>query len=130
MRAHQPAVQAFAAPVAELLGSLPRSERQPALLGTAGVQPVQVLLQQRPGICRAPLGGVGDRGRDREALDEVVTARLAGQEPPHAPALRSGPVMDLMAILQQSVGVAQEERGTDRGGTSRAKGPGPRRRTG
>lgn len=46
----------------------------------------------------------------RTALDDVVTAKLAGQEPPHAPAAPVGPVVDLMAILQESVRAAQVAR--------------------
>ncbi|MGA5565318.1 hypothetical protein ACPCUV_29695 [Streptomyces platensis] len=62
----------------------------------------------------------------RDADDEVVTARLAGQEPPHAPEPRSGPVLDLMAMLQKRPCCA--------GGTRYEQGhprePGSGRRTG
>ncbi|MFI6771155.1 Ku protein [Streptomyces sp. NPDC050355] len=68
------------------------------------------------------------RDHYREALDQVVTAKLAGQEPPHAPAPPAGSVLDLMTILQQSVQAAQAERGKNKG-PSRTKGAGPRRRT-
>ncbi|MBM4796053.1 Ku protein [Streptomyces sioyaensis] len=64
------------------------------------------------------------RDHYREALDEVVTAKLAGQEPPHAPAARAGPVVDLMEMLQESVRAAQEARSTAQ---KTPKGPGPRR---
>ncbi|MFH9871613.1 Ku protein [Streptomyces lydicus] len=60
------------------------------------------------------------RDHYREALDEVVTAKLVGHEPPHAPAVRAGPVEDLMAMLRESVEAAKGRHGT-------GKGAGPRR---
>ncbi|MGW2917732.1 non-homologous end joining protein Ku [Streptomyces angustmyceticus] len=57
----------------------------------------------------------------RMALDDLVTAKLAGQEPPHAPATPVGPVVDLMAILQESVRAAQ---GTRSSKTKRSPDPG------
>jgi DNA end-binding protein Ku len=67
-----------------------------------------------------------DEQRDhyREALDAVVTAKLAGQEPPHAPAAQAGPVADLMAMLEESVRATRETRS---GAQEIPKGAGPRR---
>ncbi|GAA2686880.1 Ku protein [Streptomyces lunalinharesii] len=55
-----------------------------------------------------------DQERDhyREALDAVVTAKLAGSKPPHAPAEAPGGVVDLMAALQDSVDAARKSRAT------------------
>jgi DNA end-binding protein Ku len=49
----------------------------------------------------------------REALAEVIAARLEGVEPPHAPAARvmEGQVVDLMAVLEASVESARASRG-------------------
>ncbi|MFF4501665.1 hypothetical protein [Streptomyces sp. NPDC001401] len=46
----------------------------------------------------------------RQALERVVTAKLEGIEPPHAPAtqLLPGRVVDLMAMLEASVEAARE----------------------
>ncbi|MGE7436982.1 non-homologous end joining protein Ku [Kitasatospora sp. NPDC001175] len=47
------------------------------------------------------------------ALEQVVEARLAGLEPPHAPESRvlppGGTVMDLMAVLERALADAQEQ---------------------
>ena len=48
----------------------------------------------------------------REAVEEVVAAKAAGETPPEAPAPPSGgKVLDLMAALENSVRAAQESRG-------------------
>ncbi|MFE0456529.1 Ku protein [Streptomyces sp. NPDC058914] len=48
----------------------------------------------------------------REALEEVVAAKAAGETPPEAPApAASGKVLDLMAALEKSVRAAKESRG-------------------
>ncbi|MEV0634991.1 Ku protein [Streptomyces sp. NPDC050619] len=48
----------------------------------------------------------------REALEEVVAAKAAGEAPPEAPeAAKPGKVLDLMAALEKSVRAAQESRG-------------------
>jgi DNA end-binding protein Ku len=49
----------------------------------------------------------------REALAEVIEARLEDVEPPHAPAARvmEGQVVDLMAVLEASVESARASRG-------------------
>lgn len=61
----------------------------------------------------------------RTALDDVVTAKLAGQEPPHAPATPVGPVVDLMAMLQESVRAAQGTRSS-----KKRRSPDPGRKSG
>ncbi|MFJ2582944.1 hypothetical protein [Kitasatospora aureofaciens] len=47
------------------------------------------------------------------ALEQVVEARLAGIEPPHAPKSRvlppGGTVMDLMTVLERALADAQEQ---------------------
>ncbi|MEV6179877.1 Ku protein, partial [Streptomyces sp. NPDC052015] len=48
----------------------------------------------------------------REALEEVVAAKAAGEIPPEAPApAAGGKVLDLMAALEKSVRAAKESRG-------------------
>ncbi|MFF7641345.1 Ku protein [Streptomyces canus] len=50
----------------------------------------------------------------REALEEVVAAKAAGEAPPEAPEpARSGKVLDLMAALEKSVREAKESRGEE-----------------
>ncbi|SMF54405.1 Ku protein [Streptomyces sp. Amel2xC10] len=56
----------------------------------------------------------------REAVEELVAAKAAGEEPPEAPAPPSGgKVLDLMAALESSVRAAKESRGEE---TSKDKG--------
>ncbi|MEU3250861.1 Ku protein [Streptomyces sp. NPDC006997] len=48
----------------------------------------------------------------REAVEEVVAAKAAGETPPEAPEpAKGGKVLDLMAALESSVRAAQESRG-------------------
>ncbi|MEU9398199.1 Ku protein [Streptomyces sp. SID4985] len=48
----------------------------------------------------------------REALEEVIAAKAAGEAPPEAPAAATGgKVLDLMAALEKSVREARESRG-------------------
>lgn len=48
----------------------------------------------------------------REAMEEVVAAKAAGEAPPEAPEpARGGKVLDLMAALEKSVQAAKESRG-------------------
>ncbi|GGP74480.1 non-homologous end joining protein Ku [Streptomyces calvus] len=48
----------------------------------------------------------------REAVEEVIAAKAAGEAPPEAPAPeRGGKVLDLMAALENSVRAARESRG-------------------
>ncbi len=50
----------------------------------------------------------------REALEEVVAAKAAGEAPPEAPEpAKSGKVLDLMAALEKSVRAAKESRGEE-----------------
>ncbi|MFF1404856.1 Ku protein [Streptomyces sp. NPDC058294] len=52
----------------------------------------------------------------REALEEVIAAKAAGETPPEAPApATGGKVLDLMAALENSVRAARESRGTTTG---------------
>ena len=52
----------------------------------------------------------------REALEEVVAAKAAGEAPPQSPEpARSGKVLDLMAALEKSVRDARESRGEEAG---------------
>jgi DNA end-binding protein Ku len=52
----------------------------------------------------------------REAVEEMITAKAAGEQPADAPApARSGKVLDLMAALEKSVREAQESRGAEPG---------------
>ncbi len=53
----------------------------------------------------------------REALEEVVAAKAAGEAPPQAPeAAAPGKVLDLMAALESSVRAARESRGGEGAG--------------
>ncbi|MBN0047422.1 Ku protein [Streptomyces actuosus] len=50
----------------------------------------------------------------REAVEEVVAAKVSGEAPPEAPEpARGGKVLDLMAALESSVRAARESRGED-----------------
>ncbi|MEU9588528.1 Ku protein [Streptomyces sp. NPDC048219] len=50
----------------------------------------------------------------REALEEVIAAKAAGETPPESPEpARSGKVLDLMAALENSVRAARESRGEE-----------------
>ncbi|MEU6575351.1 Ku protein [Streptomyces sp. NPDC046805] len=50
----------------------------------------------------------------REALEEVIAAKVTGQAPPEAPApATGGKVLDLMAALEKSVRAAKESRGEE-----------------
>ncbi|WP_234543541.1 Ku protein [Streptomyces shenzhenensis] len=50
----------------------------------------------------------------REALEEVIAAKAAGETPPEAPApAAGGKVLDLMAALEKSVRAAKESRGEE-----------------
>ncbi|WP_161167744.1 Ku protein [Streptomyces sp. SID5910] len=50
----------------------------------------------------------------REALEEVIAAKAAGEAPPENPEpARSGKVLDLMAALENSVRAARESRGEE-----------------
>ncbi|MFD8301321.1 Ku protein [Streptomyces sp. NPDC059690] len=50
----------------------------------------------------------------REALEEVVAAKAAGEAPPETPEpARGGKVLDLMAALEKSVKAARESRGEE-----------------
>jgi DNA end-binding protein Ku len=50
----------------------------------------------------------------REALEEVVAAKAAGEAPPETPEpARGGKVLDLMAALEKSVRAAKESRGEE-----------------
>ncbi|MFB7497165.1 Ku protein [Streptomyces sp. NPDC056161] len=50
----------------------------------------------------------------REALEEVIAAKAAGESPPETPAAAtSGKVLDLMAALESSVRAAKESRGEE-----------------
>lgn len=50
----------------------------------------------------------------REALEEVIAAKSAGETPPSAPAPeKGGKVLDLMAALERSVRAARESRGEE-----------------
>ncbi|MGW2720999.1 non-homologous end joining protein Ku [Streptomyces sp. NPDC001492] len=50
----------------------------------------------------------------REALEEVVAAKAAGEAPPEAPEpAKGGKVLDLMAALEKSVKAAKESRGEE-----------------
>ncbi|MFD0001657.1 Ku protein [Streptomyces sp. NPDC127178] len=52
----------------------------------------------------------------REALEEVVAAKAAGEAPPRTPEpAKSGKVLDLMAALEKSVRAAKESRGEEPG---------------
>lgn len=54
----------------------------------------------------------------RDALEEVIAAKAAGETPPELPAPPSGgKVLDLMAALENSVRAARESRGEEAAGT-------------
>ncbi|MEU0599791.1 Ku protein [Streptomyces sp. NPDC006393] len=57
----------------------------------------------------------------REALEEVIAAKAAGEAPPETPEpAPGGKVLDLMAALEKSVRAARESRGEDVGGAEEA----------
>lgn len=57
----------------------------------------------------------------REALEEVIAAKAAGEAPPETPEpAPGGKVLDLMAALEKSVRAAKESRGEDVGGPGEA----------
>lgn len=47
----------------------------------------------------------------REAVEELITAKAEGREPPPVPEPEGGKVLDLMAALEKSVRAARESRG-------------------
>jgi DNA end-binding protein Ku len=56
----------------------------------------------------------------REALEEVVAAKAAGEAPPEAPErAKGGKVLDLMAAMEKSVRDAKESRGEESGEVTR-----------
>ncbi|MET7476899.1 Ku protein [Streptomyces sp. NPDC005648] len=58
----------------------------------------------------------------REALEEVVAAKAAGEAPPESPEpARGGKVLDLMAALEKSVQAAKESRGEETEQPAQAK---------
>ncbi|MEU6554614.1 Ku protein [Streptomyces sp. NPDC046915] len=58
----------------------------------------------------------------REALEEVIAAKAAGETPPEAPAPPTGAkVLDLMAALENSVRAAKESRGEEVGRVGRTQ---------
>ncbi|WP_452737235.1 non-homologous end joining protein Ku [Streptomyces fulvoviolaceus] len=66
----------------------------------------------------------------REALEEVVAAKAAGEAPPEAPeAARGGKVLDLMAALEKSVRDAKESRGEEEAEVTRLPARKPARAT-
>ncbi|WP_093906626.1 Ku protein [Streptomyces sp. cf386] len=65
----------------------------------------------------------------REAVEEVVAAKAAGEAPPEAPEpARGGKVLDLMAALENSVRAAKESRGEEPAGEAAGKAEGEVRR--
>ncbi|MFG3547207.1 Ku protein [Streptomyces sp. NPDC047725] len=57
----------------------------------------------------------------REALEEVIAAKAAGEAPPESPEpARAGKVLDLMAALENSVRAARESRGEEEKAAARA----------
>ncbi|HLL33753.1 MAG TPA: Ku protein [Streptomyces sp.] len=63
----------------------------------------------------------------REAVEEVIAAKAAGEAPPEAPEpAHGGKVLDLMAALENSVRAAQESRGEAAGVRSLASRPAPK----
>jgi DNA end-binding protein Ku len=59
----------------------------------------------------------------REALEEVVAAKAAGEAPPEGPEpARGGKVLDLMAALEKSVREAKESRGEEAAGAPEESG--------
>ncbi|MFJ9820981.1 Ku protein [Streptomyces sp. NPDC101151] len=58
----------------------------------------------------------------REALEEVIAAKAAGETPPEAPEpAAAGKVLDLMAALEKSVRAARESRGEEPAATEEAE---------
>ncbi|AOR37070.1 Ku protein [Streptomyces fodineus] len=58
----------------------------------------------------------------REALEEVIAAKAAGEAPPEAPApAAGGKVLDLMAALENSVRAARESREATAGGEAEVR---------
>ncbi|MGW2832072.1 non-homologous end joining protein Ku [Streptomyces sp. NPDC001286] len=58
----------------------------------------------------------------REALEEVVAAKAAGEAPPETPEpAKGGKVLDLMAALENSVKAARESRGEGAGAEQKAE---------
>ncbi|CAL9311741.1 Ku protein [Streptomyces sp. SudanB91_2054] len=58
----------------------------------------------------------------REALEEVIAAKAAGEAPPEAPGpAEPGKVLDLMAALESSVRAARESRGGEGTGTAEVR---------
>ncbi|WP_394815803.1 non-homologous end joining protein Ku [Streptomyces gibsoniae] len=55
------------------------------------------------------------RDEYREAVEELITAKAEGREPPPAPEPEGGKVLDLMAALEKSVRAARESGGTEPG---------------
>lgn len=72
------------------------------------------------------------RDEYQEALEAVVMAKLAGTEPPHAPAAQvmPGQIFDLMGVLEASAQAAQEARDDTPGTGTRPARKSPQRRTG
>ncbi|MGW3986004.1 non-homologous end joining protein Ku [Streptomyces sp. NPDC004830] len=65
----------------------------------------------------------------REAVEEVIAAKVAGEAPPQAPEpATGGKVLDLMAALENSVRAARESRGEEAGDHAEVK-PLPARKT-
>ncbi|MGV9272921.1 non-homologous end joining protein Ku [Streptomyces griseosporeus] len=66
----------------------------------------------------------------REAVEEVIAAKVAGHAPPEAPEpATGGKVLDLMAALENSVRAAQESRGETAGATTAAAKKTPAKKT-
>ncbi|MFE7972276.1 Ku protein [Streptomyces shenzhenensis] len=58
----------------------------------------------------------------QDALEEVIAAKAAGEEPPEAPGpAPGGKVLDLMAALENSVRAAKESRGEEAGAAEHAE---------
>ncbi|MCH0566652.1 MULTISPECIES: Ku protein [unclassified Streptomyces] len=65
----------------------------------------------------------------REAVEEVIAAKVSGEAPPEAPEpARGGKVLDLMAALESSVRAARESRGEEGGGEEAGVTPMPQDR--
>ncbi len=66
----------------------------------------------------------------REALEEVVAAKAAGEAPPESPEpAKGGKVLDLMAALENSVRAAKESRGEEEAGEHAEVRPMPARKS-
>jgi DNA end-binding protein Ku len=64
----------------------------------------------------------------REAVEEVIAAKVAGEAPPQAPEpAAGGKVLDLMAALENSVRAARESRGEEAGDHAEVKSLPPRK---